>query len=68
MMGLCLASLMDEVWIPLPYGEGDSQTTLFLWLTGHLVMSSGHSWGSSEEGSSHTLHEPNMWSDPALSP
>lgn len=27
-------------------------------LTGHLVMSSGHSWGSSEEGSSHTLHDP----------
>ena len=48
--------------------QGDSQTTPPLWLTGHLVMSSGHSWGSSEEGSSHTLHEPRMWSDPALHP
>lgn len=37
-------------------------------LTGHFVMSSGHSWGSSEEGSSHTLHEPSVWSDPALCP
>jgi hypothetical protein len=32
-------------------------------LTGHLVISSGHSWGSSEEGSSHTLHEP-KWLEP----
>lgn len=48
--------------------QGDSQTTPPLRLTGHLVMSSGHSWGSSEEGSSHTLQEPRMWSDPALYP
>lgn len=34
-----------------------------LQLTGHLVISSGHSWGSSEEGSSHTLHEP-KWLEP----
>lgn len=31
-------------------------------------MSSGHSWGSSEEGSSHTLHEPRVWSDLTLCP
>lgn len=37
-------------------------------LTGHLVMSSGHSWGSSEEGSSHTLHETSVWSGPGFPP
>lgn len=66
--GTSVASLMDEVWIPPPHDKGDSQTTPPPRLTGHLVMSSGHSWGSSEEGSSHTLHEPRMWSVLALCP
>lgn len=66
--GTSVASLMDEVWIPPPHDKGDSQTTPPPRLTGHLVMSSGHSWGSSEEGSSHTLHEPRKWSVLALCP
>lgn len=65
-VGTTPASLMGEGWIPLPtLGRLPNPPPQ---LTGHLVMSSGHSWGSSEEGSSHTLQEPSMRSGLALCP